>query len=74
MIEPLAKEEFRRLAVLELEAVHRLARHLAARPDHADDLVQETYLRAFKSRRDFHLTPLGLRPYLFKVLHNVVHT
>ena len=74
MAEPLDKEEFRRLAVLELDAVYRLAYHLAARADQVDDLVQETYLRALRSRSDFYLTPLGLRPYLFKVLHNVVHT
>lgn len=30
-----------------LAAVHRLARHLAADPAAAEDLVQETYLRAF---------------------------
>lgn len=30
-----------------LDAVYRLARHLAAGPQEADDLVQETYLRAF---------------------------
>lgn len=66
--------EFRKLALQEIDSVYRLACHLAARRDEADDLVQETYLRAFKSGVDFKLTPHGPRPYLFKILHNVVYT
>lgn len=31
----------------QLDAVYRIARHVAADPTKADDLVQETYLRAF---------------------------
>ncbi len=70
------QSEFRNLAVLELDAVHRLACHLRSRSDAADDLVQETYLRAFSSTKsgDFALTEHGLRPYLFKILHNVVYS
>ncbi len=70
------QSEFRNLAVLELDAVHRLACHLRSRSDAVDDLVQETYLRAFSSTKsgDFTLTEHGLRPYLFKILHNVVYS
>ena len=64
------RNEFRRLALLEIDSVYRLALSLCRRADQADDLVQETYLRAFRSRADFQLFDHGLRPYLFKILHN----
>ena len=66
--------EFRRLAMGEIEAVHRMAFHLAREPDEASDLVQETYLRAFRAERTFELRDRGIRPWLFKILHNVFYT
>ena len=68
------EQEFRKLMLQELDAVHRLAYHLAGSANEADDLVQETYLRAFKSRNTFQLTEHGPRPWLFKILHNVYRT
>ncbi len=65
---------FRTLALAELEAVHRLAHHLAPRTQDADDWVQETYLRALKSSGGFAPGPRGIRPWLFKILHNVRNT
>ncbi len=67
-------EEFQRVALAELDAVHRMAFHLTRNPDEAADLVQETYLRAFASRRTFELREHGIRPWLFKILHNVFYT
>lgn len=56
----------------ELDAVHRLAFHLTLSREEAEDLVQEAYLRAFKSRETFRPgEPGGARPWLFKILHNV---
>lgn len=65
---------FRTLLLAELDSVHRLAYHLAPSPHEADDLVQETYLRAFRSANTFHLTDAGPRPWLFKILHNTFRT
>lgn len=65
---------FRKLALDEIDAVYRLAYHLAPRPDLADDFVQETYLRAFRAERNFQLTEAGVRPYLFKILHNLIYS
>ena len=63
------------MAVAELDAVHRMAFHLARRVEDAADLVQETYLRAFKAQNTFTLDPeKGIRPWLFKILHNVFYT
>lgn len=65
---------FRELALAELDAVHRMAFHLARQPDLASDLVQETYLRALKAEHTFELRERGIRPWLFKILHNVFYT
>jgi len=67
-------QEFRQLAVAELESVYRMAFYLARRADDASDLVQETYLRAFKAESRFELREQGVRPWLFKILHNVFYT
>ena len=64
--------EFRRLILAELDAVHRLACHLTRGRVESDDCVQETYLRALKSRATFTLAAHGVRPWLFKILHNVI--
>ena len=40
----------------------------------AEDLAQETLLRALRSAETFKLAEHGLRPWLFKILHNVIIT
>ena len=67
-------EQFRNAVLAELDAVYRLAYHLARQPQEADDFVQETYLRAFKSADSYRASQHGVRPWLFKILHNVIHT
>ena len=66
--------EFRQLAMDQLDAVYRMAFHLARNPDDASDLTQETYLRAFRAEAGFELRERGVRPWLFKILHNVFYT
>src|SRR6185503_1501666 len=36
----------------------------------ADDLVQETFLRALRAREQFQLKTWGIRPWLLRILHN----
>ena len=57
--------------VLELaDQVYRVARRLVSTREEADDLVQETYARAFRSWRSF--TPgTNLRAWLFRILTNL---
>ncbi|MEM6332788.1 MAG: sigma-70 family RNA polymerase sigma factor [Planctomycetota bacterium] len=62
--------EFRELALAEMDAVYRMAMHLARHPDEAADLVQETYLKAMKAEERFELRGMGVRPWLFRILHN----
>lgn len=71
---PVTTEQFRDLAVAQMDAVYRMAFHLTHRPDDAADLVQETYLRAFKAEAGFELRERGIRPWLFKILHNAFYT
>src|SRR6185437_855327 len=47
----------------------RLTRNEAA----AEDLVQETFLRALRSYQSFDLKEFGIRPWLLRILHNL-HT
>jgi RNA polymerase sigma-70 factor (ECF subfamily) len=68
------REQFRKLALGELQAVYRLALHLARNAPDADDLVQETYARAFKSEATFKMAETGVRPWLLKILHNIFLT
>ena len=65
---------FHTLALAEVDAVHRFALHLSRSHHEAEDLVQETYLRALRSAEQFKPGEHGMRPWLFKILHNVLHT
>ncbi|MEM8738656.1 MAG: sigma-70 family RNA polymerase sigma factor [Planctomycetota bacterium] len=65
---------FRELALAEMDSLYRMAMHLTRHPDEASDLVQETYLKAFKNETKFELRDRGIRPWLFKILHNCFYT
>ena len=56
-------------ALASLDSLYRTALRLTHRPADAEDLVQDTYLKAFRSARQF--TPgTNLRAWLFTILHN----
>lgn len=65
-----ADEDFERDTLRFLPDVHRFALSLARDASEADDLVQETYLRAFKSRDTFR-PEAGTRQWLFTICRNV---
>ncbi len=67
-------QAFRQMAVAELDSVYRMAMHLSRHPDEAADLTQETFLRAFKAENTFELRERGIKPWLFKILHNAFYT
>jgi RNA polymerase sigma-70 factor, ECF subfamily len=52
------------------DQVYRVARHLAGSREEADDLVQETYARAFRSWRSFQ-PGTNLRAWLLRILTNI---
>src|ERR687883_835742 len=56
-------------ALAGLDALYRAALRLTRVPADAEDLVQETYLKAFRSADTFE-AGTNLRAWLFTILHN----
>jgi RNA polymerase sigma-70 factor (ECF subfamily) len=67
----ISREEFERLAMEHLNMLYRIARRITRDPASAEDLVQETYLRAFRARDSFDLQQYGIRPWLVRIMHNL---
>jgi RNA polymerase sigma-70 factor, ECF subfamily len=67
----LARDEFERLALEQIDLLYRVARRLARDPQRAEDLVQETYVRAIRSWTSFDLKDHGIRPWLLRIMHNL---
>ena len=65
---------FEAVALPHFDAIYRLARALAASDSEADDLVQETFVRAFQGFGGFELREYGARPWLYRILHNTFCT
>jgi len=68
------RSEFERLALEQLDALHRMALQLCRRHHEAHDLVQETYLRAIRAADTFQDQGMGIRPWLFRILINTFYT
>lgn len=65
-----AKTGFEEEALPHLDAVYRFALRLSGSPDQAEDLVQETFLRAFKSW-DQYTRGTAAKSWLFTICRNV---
>ncbi len=65
---------FERVAMPHLDSVYRMARRLTGNETEADDLVQETFLRAYRAFETFQLRQYGAKPWLLKILHNTFYT
>ncbi|MFK7961873.1 MAG: sigma-70 family RNA polymerase sigma factor [Phycisphaerales bacterium] len=68
------RAEFEARSTEHLDALYRMAMQLARHPDEAADLVQETYLRALRVSERYEERGGGIRPWLFKILHNVFYS
>lgn len=69
----MASGEFEQEALRHLDALHNFAVYLTRNPAEADDLVQETYLRAFRFSHRFQ-PGTHLRAWLFQILRNTFLT
>jgi RNA polymerase sigma-70 factor (ECF subfamily) len=67
----LVRDEFDRLALEHVDMLYRIARRLTHDATRAEDLVQETYLRAFGAGEDFELQDCGIKPWLVRIMHNL---
>jgi RNA polymerase sigma-70 factor (ECF subfamily) len=67
-------QDFEAVALRHLDAVYGMARRLSADENEADDLVQETFMRAYRAFGRFELREYGAKPWLLKILHNVFYT
>lgn len=65
-----ADRSFEALALPHLDLVYRVARRLSRNEHEAEDLVQETYLKAYRAFEHFEMREYGVRPWLLKILNN----
>jgi RNA polymerase sigma-70 factor (ECF subfamily) len=68
-----ADPDFQRDALQHLNALYNFAMYLTRNPPEAEDLVQETYLRAFRFSHRF-APGTHLRAWLFQILRNTFLT
>ncbi len=68
--QPAAATGFEAEALPHLDAVYRFALRLSGAPDQAEDLVQETFLRAFKSWGQY-TRGTAAKSWLFTICRNV---
>jgi RNA polymerase sigma-70 factor (ECF subfamily) len=64
-------DNFEKLALDQMDTLFRVARRLTRDGERANDLVQETYLRAFRAKESFQLKEYGIRPWLLRIMQNL---
>lgn len=67
-------KRFEEVALCHVDIVFRMARALCRDEHEAEDLTQETFLRAHRAFPRFDLREYGAKPWLLKILHNVFYT
>ena len=67
-------EQFERLALVHLDSVYRLGRRLAGNTHEAEDLVQETFMRAYRAFGNFENRDGTALPWLMKICHNAFYS
>ena len=68
-VRPLVDEAFSAEALSHIDSLYGTALRLTRRPQDAEDLVQDTYLKAFRAADQFE-RGTNLKAWLFTILHN----
>jgi len=71
---PLDHDQFERQTMEHIDTLYRVARRLIRDPSKAEDLVQETCLRAFRFRDTYVPGEFGVRPWLIRIMRNLHFT
>lgn len=66
----LSRGEFEKLALEHIDLLYRVARRLTGNDAAAEDLVQDTFVRAIRGWETFRLQDFGIRPWLIRILQN----
>jgi RNA polymerase sigma-70 factor (ECF subfamily) len=64
------RDAFAREAMVHLDHLYRVAFHLARDEDHAQEIVQETFVRALAAQHQFN-PGTNMKAWLTKILHNL---
>ena len=64
------RDAFAREAMVHLDHLYRVAFHLAKDEDHAQEMVQETFVRALAAQHQFN-PGTNMKAWLTKILHNL---
>jgi RNA polymerase sigma-70 factor (ECF subfamily) len=67
----ISRQNFEQLALAQVDTLYRVARRLTRDEATAEDLVQETYLRAFRAAENFELQEYGIKPWLLRIMQNL---
>jgi len=67
-------DRFEDVILCHAELAYRLALRLTGSAHEAEDLVQDTFLRAYRAFDRFELREYGAKPWLLKILHHVFCT
>lgn len=68
------RERFEDEALKHIDTVYRVALVLCSSGDDVEDLVQETFIRAFQAFGGFELRAYGAKPWLLRILHNTFYS
>lgn len=73
MADPDRQKAFEAEALVHLDALYRTAHRLTGRPEEAEELVQDTYLKAYRAFHQFQ-KGTNCRAWLYKILRNTLAT
>lgn len=69
-MQPGADKSFEALALPHFDLLYRVARRISGHEQEAEELVQETYLKAYQAFARFEEREFGIRPWLLRILNN----